>query len=477
MANNQGSHPPRLPLRETLDGLPPEWPHDPLPDIRALISQSGKKIVVFDDDPTGTQTVHDVPVLTDYSVDALCREMAEDFPIFYVLTNSRGLPEIPARKLNAAIAMNVAQASQRARKDFILVSRSDSTLRGHFPAETDSITQALDLKYDGLVFTPFFLEGGRYTINNVHYVAEDEWLTPAGQTEFARDPAFSFQSSDVPGYIQEKTGGAIKADAVTMISLEDVRTGGPDRVSEILSRVKGRAVVGVNAVSMRDIEVFMLGLLKTEGKKFIFRTAASLLRAMLGQEGRPLLTASEMDVGNAGGGLTIVGSYVPRTTGQLNHLLGNGEVKGVEIKVERLLEESCRSDEIRRVREEINDLLRDGKDTVAFTSRELVSGNSADESLHIGNTVSQALVKIASSLEARPRYLIAKGGNTCSQIATEALGVRRAWALGQVYPGVPVWRLGEESKYQDMAYVVFPGNVGGDDALTNVVKTLRSPQC
>ncbi len=72
------------------------------------------------------------------------------------------------------------------------------------------------------------------------------------------------------------------------------------------------------------------------------------------------------------------------------------------------------------------------------------------------------------------KYLIAKGSNTTSQIATEALGVRRAWALGQVYPGVPVWGLSQESKYEDMACVVFPGNVGGDDALTQVVNTLRS---
>jgi uncharacterized protein YgbK (DUF1537 family) len=259
-----------------------------------------------------------------------------------------------------------------------------------------------------------------------------------------------------------------------MVALDNVRTGGPARVSEILSQVTNRTVVGVNAVSMRDIEVFVLGLLKTEGKRFIFRTAASLLRALLGQEGRPLLTASEMGADGEGGGLTIVGSYVPRTTGQLNHLLANTTVTGIEVNVRNLLDSSQRAIEIQSIQAQISDLLSDGRDVVAYTSRELVAGESAEDSLTIGNIVSQALVEIASSLNARPKYLIAKGGNTSSQIATEALGVRRAWALGQVYPGVPVWRLGQESKYEDMAYVVFPGNVGGDDALTQVVNTLRS---
>ena len=473
MPKDRGIEPQRLPLQQTLDALPPQWSQDPLPEIRDIVARSVKKIVVFDDDPTGTQTVHDVPVLTEYSEDALSREMAEDLPVFYLLTNSRGLPETQARELNAAIARNLAQASKRTGKDFVLVSRSDSTLRGHFPAEIDAIVDAIDLEYDGLIFTPFFLEGGRYTINNVHYVAEGDWLTPAGHTEFARDPAFSFQSSDIPAYIEEKTGGAVKADAVIMISLEDVRNGGPGRISEILSQVTGRTVVGVNAVSMRDIEVFVLGLLRTEGKRFIFRTAASLLRAMLGQEGRPLLTAVEMNAHDAGAGLTIVGSYLPRTTGQLDHLLTNAQVNGIEINVERLLFESYRANEIRCVQRQINETLDDGRDAVAFTSRELVAGDSAEDSLKIGKRVSQALVEIAGSLETRPAYIIAKGGNTSSQIATEALGVRRAWALGQVYPGVPVWRLGQESRYQGMAYVVFPGNVGGDDALTQVVKRLR----
>ncbi len=72
----------------------------------------------------------------------------------------------------------------------------------------------------------------------------------------------------------------------------------------------------------------------------------------------------------------------------------------------------------------------------------------------------------------RPRYLVAKGGITSSDIATDALAMRRAQVLGQILPGVPVWQAGPESLHPGLAYVVFPGNVGGDDALVQVVRAL-----
>jgi hypothetical protein len=44
--------------------LVPEWPDDLLPAIQRRIAESGRKLVVLDDDPTGTQTVYGIPVLT-----------------------------------------------------------------------------------------------------------------------------------------------------------------------------------------------------------------------------------------------------------------------------------------------------------------------------------------------------------------------------------------------------------------------------
>jgi uncharacterized protein YgbK (DUF1537 family) len=82
---------------------------------------------------------------------------------------------------------------------------------------------------------------------------------------------------------------------------------------------------------------------------------------------------------------------------------------------------------------------------------------------------------VVRALTIRPRYLVAKGGITSSDIATQGLGVRRALVLGQILPGVPVWQLGPETRHPALVYIVFPGNVGGPQALAEIVTTLRPP--
>ena len=76
-------------------------------------------------------------------------------------------------------------------------------------------------------------------------------------------------------------------------------------------------------------------------------------------------------------------------------------------------------------------------------------------------------------LATRPRYLVAKGGITSYDIATRALGVKRAMCIGQILPGVPVWELGESSRFPGLKFVAFPGNLGDPDWLSEVVLKLR----
>ena len=157
---------------------------------------------MLDDDPTGTQTVHNIPVLTEWSVASLRAELANDLPCFYILTNSRSLPLPGAQAMNVEIARNLREASHQAQRDFVIVSRSDSTLRGHFPGEVDALANALEQDFDGWLIIPFFLEGGRYTIGNVHYVAEGDKLVPAGETPFARDSAFGYRASNLREWVE-----------------------------------------------------------------------------------------------------------------------------------------------------------------------------------------------------------------------------------------------------------------------------------
>ena len=468
--------PKRVPIIEAFARLPDEWGEDILPLIRSRLKESGQKVVVLDDDPTGAQTTHDVPVLIDWSVGMIEEELRNDLPVCFILINSRALPAGEARRLTALVAGNVSQAARNVGKDVAIISRSDSTLRGHFPVETEAIAEAFEEEFDALILVPFFLEGGRYTIDDVHYVAEGDDLVPAGETEFARDTAFAFTESRLKHWVEEKTGGRVPASEVASISLEDIRVGGPTRVAaEVMAWPRG-TIGFANAVGMRDVEVLSFGLMQAErqGRRFLHRTAASFVRARAGISARKLVSAEELELGSSGGGLIVVGSHVPRTTYQLDELIRVPNVEAIEVDVSRLLSDEHHASEVDRVASEADAGMKSGKDVAIFTTRRLVSGDDADSNLAIGKKISGGLIDIVRSLSERPRYLLSKGGNTSSGIATHALGVKRAMVPGQILPGVPVWKLGAESRWPGLAFVLFPGNIGGSDAVSELVLKLRT---
>jgi uncharacterized protein YgbK (DUF1537 family) len=458
-----------------LDGLPPEWPRDLLPEIRAGLAAGGRKLVVLDDDPTGTQTVHGVPVLTTWDEASLAAELKGDGPAFFVLTNSRSLEPSAARTLATEIGGRLRAASEHAGVEVEVVSRSDSTLRGHFPGEVEGLAESLGARDLSCLLVPFFLEGGRYTVGDVHYVAEGDELVPAAQTPYARDAVFGYRHSDLRDWVEEKTGGRVPRDQVASLSLEEIRSGGPQGIAARLQAVAGWPYVVVNAAAYRDLEVVAAALHGVEagGTHFLARTAASWVRTRCGMSGRALLRRKELVSDTANGGLFVVGSYVPKTSAQLAALRGQPGVVSVELDVEALLSEVRRPAEVSRAAEGVNRSLREGRDTVLFTSRRLIAGSGDRENLAIGRQISESLVAVVAGLACPPRYLVAKGGITSSDVATRGLGVRRALVLGQILPGVPVWRLGSETRYPGMAYVVFPGNVGGDEALARILTQLR----
>jgi uncharacterized protein YgbK (DUF1537 family) len=496
--------PPMDGSRNPAAGKPP-LREDLRPRIRTLLaSQPGHKLVVLDDDPTGTQTVHDVPVLTVWDVETLRAEFALPGPCFYILTNSRSLPPDAAAALNREIARNLRGAADRvaayqppgvvgtshggskAAAPFTLVSRSDSTLRGHFPLETDVLAEELG-PFDATILIPYFEAGGRCTIHDVHYVAEGDKLVPAAETPFAKDAAFGYRSSNLRDWVEEKTGGRVRAAEVVSFSLEELRTASPGReatraVAAKLLGLPRASVCVVNAAHPRDVEFFALAALTAEraGARFLYRTAAQFVAARLGIGAAayepPLLeneaNADRRLVRRRSGGLTVVGSYVPKTTDQLARLLEQTDLERVELDVETLLDATRREPALASALARTNDALRAGRDVIVFTSRRLITGTDAARSLDIGRRVSDALVVLVQRLDVRPRYLIAKGGITSSDLATRGLGVKRALVLGQLLPGIPVWRLGAEAKFPGLDYVVFPGNVGGPDALSEAVNHL-----
>ena len=308
------------------------------------MAAAGRKIVILDDDPTGTQTVHGLAVLTTWSLDALVHELAQDQPAFYVLTNSRSLPPEAAWRMACDIGGRLKAAARRTGRDIAVISRADSTLRGHFPGEVEALADALERPADGWILCPFFEEGGRVTVDDVHYVRDGEMLIPAGATVFARDRVFGYRESDLRRWVVEKSGGRIAAHRVLSISIEDLRCGGPERIAAILSTLRDEQLCVVNAAVYRDLEVFVMGLMTAEaaGKRFLCRTAASFVQVRAGLRPRPLLSAAELNMRGAGS-LWIVGSHVARTTAQLRGLLTvRPDVEAIEVNVSRLLEVSRR---------------------------------------------------------------------------------------------------------------------------------------
>ncbi|KAH9321667.1 hypothetical protein KI387_016306, partial [Taxus chinensis] len=468
---------PILPKEETLESLPSEWPVDPIPEIQRLEDCGvAKVLVVLDDDPTGTQTVHGVTVLTEWSIESLVQQFKKKPSCFFILTNSRALSSDKAILLTKEICKNLESAAASESIGYTVVLRGDSTLRGHFPEEADAAASVIG-ETDAWIICPFFLQGGRYTIANVHYVADGNRLVPAGQTEFAKDASFGYKSSNLCQWVEEKTNGRVAANSVASVSIEAIRKGGPSAVCQILRDLPKGSICIVNAASERDMSVFAAGMIKAEmqGRRFLCRSAASFVSARIGIKPKEPITPRQLGIfGKQNGGLVVVGSYVPKTTKQVEELkVQCGHfLRSIEVRVDAVALKSTgeREEEICRTAELADTFLKSRKDVLIVTSRELVKGSSPSESLDINSRVSSALVEIVRRIQIRPRYLLAKGGITSSDLATKAMGARRAEVAGQALAGVPLWQLGPESRHPGVPYIVFPGNVGGNDALAQVVK-------
>jgi uncharacterized protein YgbK (DUF1537 family) len=444
-----------------------------------------RKIVVLDDDPTGVQTVHDIPVYTQWSKEALREGFREAGNLFFVLTNSRSFSSEKTERVHREIAESLAAVSAETGHHFLLISRGDSTLRGHYPLETETLRRTLERltgkKFDGEVLMPFFKEGGRYTIGNVHYVKDGDRLIPAAQTEFAKDKSFGYHSSDLAQYCEEKTRGAFPAAGVTCISIEDLRAERVEKIAEQLKSVTGFGKIVVNAIDYCDVEIFALALLRAlgNGKEYLFRSAAALPRVLGGIRERPLLVKTDLvPPENKNGGIILIGSHVAKTTRQMEELRRcRYPVEFLEFNQHLVLNPGGLESEVKRVVALAEEKIRGGKTVAVHTHRkrfDLPNGSEEDQ-LRISVEISNALTDVIGRLTVRPGFILAKGGITSSDVGTRALGVRRAIVMGQVRPGIPVWKTGSESKFPGLPYIIFPGNVGEDGTLREIAELLLAP--
>lgn len=438
--------------------------------IRASLTATRTKIAVIDDDPTGTQGVAGVPVVNAWGDEDLDWALADASNLFFIITNSRSMSEARAVEINREIGERLARRAAVAGVGVRSISRSDSTLRGHFPAEVDALIEGLsagERRIAGTVLCPAFLSAGRVTIGDVHYVRTGDRLVPVAETEFAKDHTFGFVNSNLVDWAVEH---GVAREEISSIDLAGMRRAGAGYVAE---RLRGNPRLTVANVELNaDLATLVLGIDEAErdGREFVYRTGPSFVAARAGQEPRPPLRPDEIGA-LPGHGLVVVGSHTALTTRQLAAARRDHELALVELRADRLDRE-----EIDRCAADLQAALGHG-DAALVTSRTVIQGASRAESLRIAGRVADALVRTVAALpDTQPLgWVVAKGGITSSDIAARAFEAGRARVLGQIFDGlVSVWRLDESSRRPRIPYVVFPGNVGDDEALTSTVARMKS---
>ncbi len=437
------------------------------------------KIIVLDDDPTGSQTVHSCLLLTQWDVETLKLGLTDAAPIFFILTNTRALTPTEAANITREVCRNLKVAlAEVGMTDFLVVSRSDSTLRGHYPIETDVIAAELG-GFDAHFLMPAFFEGGRITRDSIHYLLVNGVETPVHRTEFAQDSVFAYSHSYLPDYVTEKTHGKIPADRVIRFLLEEVRT---SSLKKLLQLENNRCCV-VDGEQQSDFDKFAKDLTTATnlGKRFLLRSGASILTSLANLGTQPI-PATEMAqyVRDGKPGAIIIGSHVKKTTEQLTQLLQAPGIEGVEIDVSQLLDNEPNSREklLQSTIDRINTIHQAGNTPAIYTSRQELSFSKIQTRLKFGEDVSAFLMDIIRALPDDIGFLISKGGITSNDTLSKALAMPTARLLGQIVPGCSaIVTPPTHPQFPNLPVVLFPGNVGDGDALATaylrLVKKLK----
>lgn len=432
------------------------------------------KIIVLDDDPTGSQTVHSCLLLMHWDVDTLRQGLRDESPIFFVLTNTRALSPAAAEAVTREVCQNLKQAiALEGVQEFLVVSRSDSTLRGHYPIETDVMAEELG-PFDAHFLVPAFFEGGRITRDSRHYLMVNGEPVPVHETEFAKDSVFGYSTSYLPAYVAEKTDGGIVAQDVERFTLGDVRSGCLDR----LMALKGNRCGVVDGEVQADLDRFAQDVLTAaaQGKRFLFRSAASILTALAALPPQPI-DADHMAsyVRDGKPGAIIVGSHVKKTTEQLQYLLKAPGVVGLEVDVAKLRDgdEDAREILLFNLIKQINAAHQNSQVPVVYTSRQELTFDTVQARLDFGIEVSHLLMDVIRKLPLDIGFLISKGGITSNDTLSTGLSLTTARLLGQILPGVSVVRTpADHPQFPNLPVVLFPGNVGDATALATAYQRL-----
>jgi len=459
------------------------------------------KIVVLDDDPTGSQTVHSCPLLLQWDRATLLEGLARPSPLLFVLANTRALaPEAAAervqeiaRALKGAMAELDAAAGPDAPgiNHWLIVSRGDSTLRGHFPVEVDGLEAELG-PFDATFLVPTFLQGGRTTVAGVHLLHGE----PVHTSAFGRDGLFGYATSFLPAWVEEKTAGRIPADQVELVGLKELEGSGHggsdhDDFQQLLQRLaglEGNPCVAVDAERPQQLGALAAAVRELTApsatepwgrpRRFLSQSAASWIEALAQLPPQPLAPADLAKLRRADGsgaplpGLVLVGSHVPLADAQLELLLAEPGCGGVEIavaKLARVLEGPVPLELLASLEqawlEQLQAVLAAGQTPVLFTSRGELQCRSAAERRRLGLELAALMARLAAALAPQLGYLISKGGITTHTLLADGLGLARVELQGQLLPGLSLVLTPGDGVVPDLPVLTFPGNLGDPKTL------------
>tara|TARA_B100002051_G_scaffold273822_1_gene313458 strand:+ start:6257 stop:7612 length:1356 start_codon:yes stop_codon:yes gene_type:complete len=449
------------------------------------------KVVVIDDDPTGSQTVHGCPLLLRWDEATLRAGLRHPSPLLFLLADTRSLAPADAADRNREIVRNLdgalgAEALQR--RDVLLVSRGDSTLRGHGVLEPDTLQDAFG-PFDATCHVPAFLEGGRTTVNGVHLLHGQ----PVHTTPFAQDRLFRFGTSDLALWLEEKSCGAIRADDVIRITGFDLdaacggSNSGRSQLIARLRRLSDNAPVVVDAERQEQLSAFASAVAALKGeKRFLFRSAASLVKALADPGPQPLNAADLAALrlrdakGQALPGLVMVGSYVPLADQQLERLLVEQACVGLELPVRRIARvldgptPDLLLDDLEQVwQQQMQRVLSQGKTPVLFTSRGELTLSSGREGRRLSQRLARLMGRLAASLAPELGYIISKGGITTQTLLADGLSLEAVQLEGQLLPGLSLVRPSAAS-LRALPILTFPGNLGDVGTLHQAWQRMQS---
>jgi uncharacterized protein YgbK (DUF1537 family) len=446
------------------------------------------KVVVIDDDPTGSQTVHSCPLLLEWDKETLRRGLRHPSPLLFLLADTRALTPEAAAARNREIVRHLDEALAAeglGRGDVLLVSRGDSTLRGHGVLEPATLQEAFG-PFDATFHIPAFLEGGRITRNGVHLLNGE----PVHTTAFARDRIFGYSTSDLATWLEDKSGGLIRPAEVQRIHGRELDAAGGAGLPVLIDRLRslqGNVPVVVDAERQGQLDALAAAVraLRCE-KRFLFRSAASLVKALADPGPPPLDGAglAALRCRNGDGallpGLVVVGSYVPLADQQLERLLQDSCCNGLELPVRRIARvlESGTPDLLladleREWLQQLREMLAGDTTPVLYSSRGEIGFASLPQRRHCSLQLAQVMARLAAALAPDLGYLISKGGATTQTLLSKGLGLTAVQLEGQLLPGLSLVRP-SEGRNAGLPILTFPGNLGSADTLRDAWQRMEA---